>query len=81
MNFWDAQVYAVKSCEKVGIIFDLMDRVAVFKVWLELNRLWSNTTIPREYIDDARDAMNGILYFRNLGEEPPHALGVYVKKA
>jgi len=82
MTFWDVQVNAIKCLQKLGIKKRLADRIAIFQMWLELNRLELEFEKIEEKISDiadARDALNGLMYFRNSGLEPKHAKGIYVK--
>ena len=78
MTFWDVQVNAIKCLSRVGIKINLPARISIFKIWLELDRLELEGTEKHE-INDAKDALNGILYFRNSGLEPKHSKGVYIR--
>lgn len=82
MTFWDVQVNAIKCLQKLGIKKRLADRIAIFQMWLELNRLELKFEKNEEKISeiaDARDALNGLLYFRNSGLEPKNLKGVYIR--
>lgn len=81
MTFWDVQVYTLKSLHALGIQYRLPDRIPLFQVWVTLNKLESNPEIPKDLLAQARDALSGLMYFRQNEAEPPHKDGVYITAA
>ena len=63
----------------LGIAYQIHDRIPVFKCWLKIRNMEISGKHPQAALDNARDALTGILYFRNTGQEPPSKGNVYVK--
>ena len=82
MTFWDVQVNALKCLALIGLKFGLQDRIPIFKTWLYIRNFERKADKEKykEAIISARDALEGLLYFRNSGYEPPHKGNVYVKE-
>lgn len=71
MNYWDIQTQLVVELKEFGYTFALMERIPIFRVHLELDKLKTRHPELEEKVQRLQDGLGYLLLFRLNGLEPP----------
>ena len=82
-TYWNSQMSAVQALRRIGITYDLRDRIEPMKAYRLLRKLERRQDLKddqqaHDLIDQARSALEALVYLRTIGFEPDNRNNRYI---